>query len=271
MATPFHGRADWGARPPRSRTSIPAAEGDTAHYGGPSPWSGSIDRSTPERFMATADHARCATIMRAYQAFHMDSRGWSDFAYNSAACPHGHRFEGRGPGVRSAAQGTTAGNDRSYATVYLAGAADPLTEPAQRAYLDEGGRLMRLRWGHRDWKSTACPGAPLYAWRTAGFPTPDTPPEDDMFEKSDSDRLLRIEKMLDQRTFQEGFSAVDDIFFRAQGADIKAAQTLARVAALESAVAQLGAGAAVIDYGRVQEAAEGALAKVQVTVSVDED
>ena len=175
-STPFHSRADWGARPPRYTTRIPSPEGLTLHYGGPSPWSG-VDRSSVARFLVTADHARCATIMRAYQRYHMDNRGWADFAYSSGACPHGHRYEGRGPGNRTAAQGTTAGNDRSYATCYLVGEGDPITDHVKWACLDEGRRLLRLRWGHRDWKPTACPGAPTYAWRTAGFPAPGgTPP-----------------------------------------------------------------------------------------------
>jgi hypothetical protein len=175
-STPFHSRAAWGARPPRSRTSIRSPEGTTLHYGGPSPWTG-VDRSSWARFVATADHARCPTIMRAYQRFHLDTRGWADFAYSSGDCPHGHRYEGRGPGIRTAAQGTTAGNDRSYAVCLLIGDGDPITDPAKFAALDEGRRLARLRWGHRHWKVTLCPGAPAFAWVTAGFPAPGgTPP-----------------------------------------------------------------------------------------------
>ena len=173
-SAPFHSRADWGARPPRSISHNVRAEGNTAHYGGPSPWSG-VDRSSAPRFYATADHARCPTIMRAYQRFHLDSRGWADFAYSSGVCPHGHRYEGRGPGVRTAAQGTNDGNFRSYATCYLAGDGDPLPDQAKHAYVDEGARLKANRWGHRDWKATACPGAPLYAWARQGFPRPGTP------------------------------------------------------------------------------------------------
>jgi hypothetical protein len=51
------------------------------------------------------------------------------------------------------------------------------------------------------------------------------------------------------------------IFTRAKGADDKSAVILARVTALESAVAQLGAGGD-IDYGKVQAAAEAAVRKV---------
>jgi hypothetical protein len=205
-STPFVTRAGWGARPPECVSRNISPEGTTLHYGGPSPWGSGVDRMTAVRFLATASHARCATIMRAYQAFHLDSRGWCDFAYSSGVCPHGTRYEGRGPGVRTAAQGTNDGNLRSYACVGLWGDGDPLTDPAKLAYLDEGARLARLRWGHRDWKSTACPGNPAYAWRSAGFPRPATsppPPEPTPPEEDDMPPPI-IARTSDQRAWLIG-------------------------------------------------------------------
>lgn len=182
MSTPFVSRSDWGARPARSTPARINNEGQTAHYGGGSPWGAGVDRSSPERFAATADHARCATILRGWQAFHM-SPGWggtkngaADLAYNSAVCPHGYRFEGRGVGRRSAGQGTNAGNSRSCATVYIAGAGDPLTDAAKLAFLDEAARFgVAMRWNHGDWKNTACAGPAIRAWQAAGFPAPTSP------------------------------------------------------------------------------------------------
>jgi len=174
--TPFHTRSDWGARVPVCSSTNIRPEGDTVHYGGPSPWTGTIDRSSPAAFQATADHNRCASILRAWQAYHMDTRGWCDLAYSSAVCPHGHRYEGRGPGLRTGAQGTNDGNLRSYATVYIGGEGDPFPDAAKLAFLDEGDRFAGLRWGHRDWHPTGCPGSPIYAWKTAGFPRPTVAP-----------------------------------------------------------------------------------------------
>lgn len=148
--------------------------GLTVHYGGPSPWGAAADRSTPERFAATTDHERCPSIVRAWHAFHL-SKGWRGLAYSSAICAHGHRYQGRGVGRRTAANGTDAGNDRSYASCYIAGGDDPLTDGAKLAFADEGARLAGLRWAHRDWKPTACPGGPLWQWRQAGFPLPAPP------------------------------------------------------------------------------------------------
>lgn len=188
--TPLHSRQEAGLRAPKSRSTNIRPEGLTAHYGGPSPWGAGVDRTSPARFAATCDHARCPTIWRSWQSFHMDANGWVDIAYTSGCCPHGHRYEGRGPGVRTAANGTNDGNLRSHATVYIAGDGDPLTDAARRAFLDEQARLGPLRWDHGDWKPTSCAGSPIRAWKKAGWPAPNQ--EDDMFDKPDRDTLTAV-------------------------------------------------------------------------------
>jgi hypothetical protein len=171
--TAFVSRAGWGARPRVCSSTNIRPEGITVHYGGPSPWGSSVDRSTAEKFRASAGHSRCASILRAYQAYHLDTKGWCDLAYTSAVCPHGVRYEGRGPGLRTGANGTNDGNLRSYAVVGLWGSGDPLTEAAKRAFYDEAERLGEpLRWSHSQWKPTSCPGTPTNNWRLAGFPRP---------------------------------------------------------------------------------------------------
>jgi hypothetical protein len=102
----------------------------------------------------------------------MKQRGWQDIAYSSLVCPHGVRYEGRGKDVRTAANGTTAGNNASHATCYIAGEGDPLPDGTKRAYLDESARLDGLDAVHSDWKSTACPGHPVRQWVKAGMPAP---------------------------------------------------------------------------------------------------
>lgn len=167
MTTPLVTRAEWGARPPKAAlpTNI-TPQGITVHYGGGSVWKGTI-----------GDHARCASVVRAWQAYHQDGNGWLDLAYTSIVCPHGYRFEGRGPGHRTAANGTNDGNQRSYAVCYLGGDGDPLTDVAKEAFFDEAARLGQpLRWGHREWLSTGCPGSIVWAWRQAGFPASNAAP-----------------------------------------------------------------------------------------------
>ncbi|MGH7342806.1 MAG: hypothetical protein ACREKH_20165 [Candidatus Rokuibacteriota bacterium] len=171
-SSPFVSRAGWGARTPTCHPTNFRLEGLTIHYSGPSPWTG-VDRSSPERFLATALHSRCASIWRAFEAFHMDSRGGCCIFYHCGGCPHGTRFEGRPHTMRSGAQGTDDGNFRSFGIQTLMGLGDPLTDASKLALLDEETRLgVPFRWGHRDWKSTSCPGDPAYEWRLAGFPSP---------------------------------------------------------------------------------------------------
>lgn len=181
MSTPLVSRRVAGLKPPTRQPPAITSEGLTAHYGGPSPWGSTPDRSSPALFAATTSHERCASIWRAWQSFHMapvsaGGRGWSDIAYNSGVCPHGYRFEGRGPGVRSGANGTNDGNSRSCATCYIAGAGDPLTDGAKRAFGDEFVRISRARWQHGDWKATACAGLAIRAWQRAGWPIPGAAP-----------------------------------------------------------------------------------------------
>ena len=158
----FFTRAEWGARPPKSRSTNIAPAHVTAHWAGPSPWRG-----------GPMDPARSASLVRGIQAFHMDGQGWSDIAYTSLIDPWGNTFEGRGPGVRTAANGSNDGNQRSYAVCYLAGVGDPLTEPAKHAFLREAQRLGQpLDRVHSDWFSTSCPGDELRAWIRPGAPAP---------------------------------------------------------------------------------------------------
>ena len=77
-------RAQWGARPyrPGGNTFAPRLAGVTIHWEGPG--------------IGTRSHDRCDELARQIQAFHMDTRGWTDVAYNLMVCEHGHVFEGRG-------------------------------------------------------------------------------------------------------------------------------------------------------------------------------
>lgn len=160
-------RSEWGARKPRSVSKL-TSNLVTSHWEGPE--------------MGTFPHSSCAAKVRGIQAFHMDSRGWSDIAYNALPCPHGYVFEGRGRGVRSAANGTTAGNSGAYAVCYLGGQNDPFTDLGQNAMKAAGDWLTNIRSGrncHRDWKSTQCPGDTICTWTKVGQPITWRPDEPD--------------------------------------------------------------------------------------------
>ncbi len=166
-------RPQWNARSPKSVTRLSSPAGSTLHWEGP--------------HMGTFSHESCAPKVRGIQNFHMDSRGWADIAYSAIVCPHGWTFEGRWLGVRTAANGTNAGNAAHYAICYLGGEGDPFTDAAKLefnevvAYLDANGAGSEWK-GHRDWKSTACPGDTIYSWVKQGHPytapAPYTPQSD---------------------------------------------------------------------------------------------
>jgi N-acetylmuramoyl-L-alanine amidase len=167
-------RAEAGLRPPDYRNAMPT----------PSP-----------RFYdhhAAVESTDDAQEWRAHQAFHMDSRGWSDIAYNFGIPdpnPSKIVFEGRGVGVQG---GHTQGeNTESHAFCVLGNF--EVDQPSANT-LEVAAQLMALgirkKWwdnhilGHRDaaGASTSCPGKYWYAklpWLRdrvnqilAGQPTP---------------------------------------------------------------------------------------------------
>ena len=150
-------RSAWGARSPRAVTALVPSEvlGVAVHY-------------TAMDADRVYDHTDCAARVRGIQRYHMDSNGWNDIAYTRLVCQHGFVFEGRGLGIRTAAQGTTAGNDGYHAICFLGGdvpGRDDVT-PAGREAL---GWAIRQCPGddvqpHSYFHSTSCPGDELRAY-----------------------------------------------------------------------------------------------------------
>lgn len=101
--------------------------------------------------------------MRAHQNFHMNTRGWSDFAYSFAVNNCGTLFEGRGAGISG---GHTAGHNSTSHGICLLGNFENRHPPA--AMVNALVHLLafgaRAGWwnldvrGHRAVAATACPG-----------------------------------------------------------------------------------------------------------------
>ena len=163
----FVTREQWGARPPTSTPSSINSTVTTGHWEGP--------------HMGTFPHSSCATKVRGIQAYHMDQNGWSDVAYNGIACPHGYVFEGRGPGKRSAANGTNHANDISAVICYLGGQGDDFTNEGKQAMSDGAHWLGDpMEKGHRDWYATECPGQVIYDWIYSGGSVPAPKPKEEV-------------------------------------------------------------------------------------------
>ena len=120
-----------------------------------------------------ANHARCAGRVLGIQRYHMEEKGWLDIAYSHVVCRHGFVFVGRGYGIRTAANGTTAANDHYFAVCFLGddtpGRAD-VTRQARHAlgelirdYQRRYPRALHVR-PHSAFTSTLCPGRELSAW-----------------------------------------------------------------------------------------------------------
>jgi hypothetical protein len=144
-------RAEWKARPPKSRRAI--KNSDVTHF-----------------FLhhAAATYKSGADAMRKIQAFHQDGRGWADYAYNFGVWEDGTIYEGRGFGAQG---GHTRGwNTKSVAVCYMGDGGKPVSKPALDAILmvadaaDAYFGKNLIRQAHRDVGSTACPGNVLYEW-----------------------------------------------------------------------------------------------------------
>ncbi|MFE7485444.1 peptidoglycan-binding protein [Streptomyces sp. NPDC057552] len=164
----------WPASAAPSQTT---AKGVKVHYEG-----------TPVSTKLLTNHDACITEWKNIRKSHLANKteGYSDVAYNFAACPHGYLLEGRGLRKRTGANGNQALNQGHYAIVGLVGSSG-LTEPTD-AMLDairDGIDLLRNNGagneikGHRDGYATACPGGPLYAWVKKGAPRPQGDDEPD--------------------------------------------------------------------------------------------
>ncbi|GAB3112743.1 hypothetical protein GCM10027160_15170 [Streptomyces calidiresistens] len=153
----FVTRAQWGARQPTGRSTqiTPERGGVTIHHVGGSR-------------IARASHSDCAAQVRGIQRQHMDGNGWADIAYSHLTCVHGYVFEGRGEGVRTAANGTNTANQNWYAVCGLVGGSSSSYDTITANLLDafrtaiarlrsQGGAARAIN-GHRNQLATECPG-----------------------------------------------------------------------------------------------------------------
>lgn len=170
-------RADWGARPPRSRLSLRHA--DVTHF---------------VLHHAAATYVDGRAAMRSIQAFHQDTRGWADYGYNFGVWEDGTIYEGRGFGAVGAH--TSGWNSRAVAVCYMGDGRHRVPDAAKRALMqvaDEadryfGRRLTRV--AHRDVGRTSCPGDRLYRWWNSGDPRPVVPDVRDGWRRH-LDRMMR--------------------------------------------------------------------------------
>jgi len=159
-------RAEAGLRPPKKVTRGNLSKPSTGHWNGP---------TVTIKGSPVFSHAYCAGIWRGIQAFHIAGRGWNDIAYNFGICQHGYVYEGRGLNVWNGANGTNQGNQTSHAIMMMAGAGNPFNVTEKAAFRDcvkyiaDKTAAPYSAIGHRDHKSTECPGGARYDWIKGGM------------------------------------------------------------------------------------------------------
>ncbi len=166
----FVKRADWGARrPTRTPRNIPAGDRRGVVYH----WTGDAATSIDSH---DRPHSQCDNDARNIQRYHMDSRGWSDFAYSFHVCIHGVVYEVRGWGWDQFANGSPdkdarLGADKDWYTIHFAlgrgGVPTKAMLEAGRWIVAEARRRSRgvakeVR-RHDEFKRKVCPGPALTA------------------------------------------------------------------------------------------------------------
>ncbi|MBI3505183.1 MAG: N-acetylmuramoyl-L-alanine amidase [Proteobacteria bacterium] len=159
MRPPIHLRAEWNARAPKEETEDAAIWRLTLHH-------------TEGRYSDTlADSLR---EVKGIQDFHMNGRGWSDIAYHFLIDGAGNIIEGRPEGIKGAHAGNGELNAGNVGICMLGSYHPPRNDQPTADQLESFaalGRYLKQKYdidpknlkGHRDWKSTDCPGNILYA------------------------------------------------------------------------------------------------------------
>lgn len=168
-------RSEWGARPSR---------------GGPGPLFGSTVTSIALHWPAITKPIRgvenVKAALRGWQNFHMDTRGYSDVAYQEAVDQDGNRYVLRGLDIQSGANGDEATNKANGAVLLILAPGEqptPAMIASVRAVVADHRALFRNSRGvkgHADVRPepTSCPGPIVLGLiREGAFePIPKRPP-----------------------------------------------------------------------------------------------
>jgi hypothetical protein len=166
-----YSRSEWGARPPKPGPGL--LFGATVQ---------SIALHWPAMTRPLTTVADVMAALRAWQAFHMDDKGWSDIAYQEAYDNAGNTYILRGLDTQSGANGDEDGNEENGALLLILA---PGEQPSPAMMKAVRGGVARHRAlfrnsrgvkGHADVRPepTACPGPIVLALiRTGAFePSP---------------------------------------------------------------------------------------------------
>lgn len=170
-------RAQIGLRPARSgpgNLTVSRVRGVADHYPG-----------TPKPINAVGDAGfhRVCSALRGWQAYHMDSRGWSDIAYQVAIDQEGRAYTLRGINTQSGANGNAEANEDFGAVLLVLGNDEApsvkMIATGRLVHADFNKRYPNCRdrpYGHQEVRqhtstgaiTTDCPGKQVMAAIRAG-------------------------------------------------------------------------------------------------------
>ena len=172
---PFvYDRASWGADPPQCGYSYWNVDHLAVHH-----------TASASEYWSTS-WSECAANVKATQSYHMYVNGWCDVGYHYLVCVHGDLFEGRGGGddVVGAHDAYNLGSmavacmgyfHPPYSQTLTPAMEDAIAElgawkcdqkgidPLGASWYDGYGGVVANVYGHRDVRSTSCPGDQAYA------------------------------------------------------------------------------------------------------------
>jgi hypothetical protein len=202
-----HSRSDWGAAPTRCSTGLGDPYRMAIHH-----------TETP-----TSDSLSPQARLRSIQSYHQNTRGWCDIGYHYLMSRDGRLWQGR-PGHLLGAHSGGSNTGNIGIAVMGSHGSTPITSTQVdrlasliRGLADDNGIAIDRQAikGHREYKSTSCPGNALFAQldeivRTAAGAeaNPPAPPKADtvtvvgvLYAGSDtSDRIAGATVTLDGRT-----------------------------------------------------------------------
>lgn len=155
----IYSRSSWGARkgPGKARQNFASIREFFIHWNG----------TEPKSFRSINTVAEERSLMRSTQNFHMDTRGWSDFAYSYAIMPSGRVYRGRGISYVPASQ--LNHNTNTASVIVFLGPDDKITPAVEKsikglaAYVNRRSvHKVDIR-PHSSVTATECPGPHLTA------------------------------------------------------------------------------------------------------------
>lgn len=167
--TVIHKRSEWGARAAKYVSAlVPSKVKYIAIH-----WPGSVGKLPVEQIVKQ---------LQGWQDWHMDGRKWSDIAYNEAVDQNGEVWTLRGDNKDGSVK-NMGGEVYSILAVY--GSLDTMSDAMKRT-IKERVAVAQKKYpnakvvGHRELRSTDCPGDVAYKWLKAGMPvdTVPVPPSD---------------------------------------------------------------------------------------------